>query len=82
MKAEPGHRAYVLLGARAVFTGRRKTQGAERANLSIIELDLCEAAQLGCTTLLPQRLRFLVHVRVPMHFVVAWWQRLKEKWAR
>ena len=39
VKAEPGHRAYIELGVRAAFTGRRRTQGADRANLTVIELD-------------------------------------------
>lgn len=39
VKAEPAHRAYVELGVRAVFTGRRRSQGGERASLEVLELD-------------------------------------------
>lgn len=39
VKAEPGHRAYTELGVKAVFTGRRRSQGADRAELKILELD-------------------------------------------
>lgn len=39
VKAEPAHRIYVDLGVQAVFTGRRRSQGGERAELQILELD-------------------------------------------
>jgi phosphoadenosine phosphosulfate reductase len=45
-KAEPGHRACLNLGARAVFTERRKSQGADGANLHIIELDFARSPPL------------------------------------
>ncbi|KAJ3274514.1 hypothetical protein HDV01_002642 [Terramyces sp. JEL0728] len=39
VKAEPGRRANLELGAKIVLTGRRRSQGAERSALPIIELD-------------------------------------------
>jgi phosphoadenosine phosphosulfate reductase len=39
VKVEPGARAYKELGVRAVITGRRRSQGAERENLQAIEVD-------------------------------------------
>ncbi|KAJ2999825.1 hypothetical protein HDV02_001603 [Globomyces sp. JEL0801] len=39
VKAEPAHRAYTELNARAVFTGRRRSQGADRSTLKVLELD-------------------------------------------
>ncbi|KAJ3323961.1 hypothetical protein HDV06_000937 [Boothiomyces sp. JEL0866] len=39
VKAEPGRRANLELGAKIVLTGRRRSQGAERSLLPIIELD-------------------------------------------
>lgn len=39
VKAEPGARAYKDLGVKAVITGRRRSQGAERENLKVIEVD-------------------------------------------
>ncbi|KAJ3311481.1 hypothetical protein HDV04_003968 [Boothiomyces sp. JEL0838] len=39
VKAEPGRRANLELGAKIVLTGRRRSQGAERSQLPIIELD-------------------------------------------
>ncbi|CAI4853835.1 CDG_1a_G0057120.mRNA.1.CDS.1 [Saccharomyces cerevisiae] len=38
-KVEPAHRAYKELHISAVFTGRRKSQGSARSQLSIIEID-------------------------------------------
>lgn len=38
-QVEPSHRAYKELGVRAVLTGRRRSQGAERAALPIVEID-------------------------------------------
>lgn len=39
VKVEPARRAYEELGVRAVFTGRRRSQGADRASLGAIEVD-------------------------------------------
>lgn len=39
VKVEPARRAYEELGVRAVFTGRRRSQGADRASLSAVEVD-------------------------------------------
>jgi phosphoadenosine phosphosulfate reductase len=39
VKAEPGHRANVTLQVAAVLTGRRRSQGNDRAALPIVELD-------------------------------------------
>jgi phosphoadenosine phosphosulfate reductase len=39
VKVEPARRAYQELKVRAVFTGRRKSQGADRADLKAIEVD-------------------------------------------
>lgn len=39
VKVEPARRAYEELGVRAVFTGRRRSQGDDRANLDAIEVD-------------------------------------------
>ncbi|KAK0531772.1 3'-phosphoadenylsulfate reductase [Tilletia horrida] len=39
VKVEPAARAYAQLGVRAVFTGRRRSQGAERASLNAVEID-------------------------------------------
>ncbi|WFD35761.1 hypothetical protein MCUN1_002623 [Malassezia cuniculi] len=39
VKVEPARRAYEELGVRAVFTGRRRSQGADRAALPVIEVD-------------------------------------------
>ncbi|KAK0548538.1 3'-phosphoadenylsulfate reductase [Tilletia horrida] len=39
VKVEPAQRAYSSLGVRAVFTGRRRSQGAERASLNAVEID-------------------------------------------
>ena len=39
VKVEPGARAYKELGVRAVITGRRRSQGAERENLPTVEVD-------------------------------------------
>ena len=39
VKVEPGARAYKELGVRAVITGRRRSQGAERENLQVLEVD-------------------------------------------
>lgn len=38
-KVEPARRAYDELGVKAVITGRRASQGAERANLQPLEVD-------------------------------------------
>lgn len=38
-KVEPAQRAYRELGVNAVLTGRRRSQGARRGNLDIIEMD-------------------------------------------
>lgn len=39
VKVEPARRAYDELGVKAVITGRRASQGAERANLQPLEVD-------------------------------------------
>ncbi|AQZ12765.1 MET16 (YPR167C) [Zygosaccharomyces parabailii] len=39
VKVEPAHRAYKELSCTAVLTGRRKSQGASRAQLQFVELD-------------------------------------------
>ncbi|KDQ64163.1 hypothetical protein JAAARDRAFT_166161 [Jaapia argillacea MUCL 33604] len=39
VKAEPARRAYEELGVKAVITGRRASQGADRANLQPLEVD-------------------------------------------
>ncbi|KGB79730.1 phosphoadenosine phosphosulfate reductase [Cryptococcus deuterogattii 99/473] len=39
VKVEPAARAYKELGVRAVITGRRRSQGADRANLKVLEID-------------------------------------------
>jgi phosphoadenosine phosphosulfate reductase len=39
VKAEPGFRANKELNAKAVLTGRRRSQGADRKSLDIVELD-------------------------------------------
>ena len=39
VKVEPARRAYEELGVRAVFTGRRRSQGSDRAELNAIEVD-------------------------------------------
>ncbi|CED83387.1 phosphoadenosine phosphosulfate reductase [Phaffia rhodozyma] len=39
VKVEPSHRAYAQLGVKAVLTGRRRSQGAERAALPVVEID-------------------------------------------
>ncbi|WVQ78424.1 phosphoadenosine phosphosulfate reductase [Cryptococcus sp. DSM 104549] len=39
VKVEPAARAYKELGVRAVITGRRKSQGADRAGLKVLEVD-------------------------------------------
>lgn len=39
VKVEPARRAYEELGVRAVFTGRRRSQGDDRADLAAIEVD-------------------------------------------
>ena len=39
VKVEPAARAYKELGVRAVITGRRRSQGAERAGLKAVEVD-------------------------------------------
>ena len=38
-KVEPLQRAYAELGVAAVLTGRRRTQGGQRGDISVIELD-------------------------------------------
>ncbi|QLQ78622.1 hypothetical protein HG537_0A08690 [Torulaspora globosa] len=38
-KAEPARRAYHTLGCTAVFTGRRRSQGAARSGLQFVEID-------------------------------------------
>ena len=38
-KAEPARRAYRELGVRAIFTGRRRSQGGARGDIDIIEMD-------------------------------------------
>ncbi|EJT45817.1 hypothetical protein A1Q1_05730 [Trichosporon asahii var. asahii CBS 2479] len=39
VKVEPAARAYKELGVRAVITGRRRSQGADRSNLAAVEVD-------------------------------------------
>jgi phosphoadenosine phosphosulfate reductase len=39
VKVEPAARAYQELGVRAVITGRRRSQGADRADLKVLEVD-------------------------------------------
>ena len=39
VKVEPARRAYEELNVRAVFTGRRRSQGADRASLQAVEVD-------------------------------------------
>ncbi|THH27648.1 hypothetical protein EUX98_g6550 [Antrodiella citrinella] len=39
VKVEPARRAYEELGVKAVITGRRASQGADRANLQPLEID-------------------------------------------
>jgi len=39
VKVEPAARAYRELGVRAVITGRRRSQGAEREGLTVLEVD-------------------------------------------
>ncbi|PWN91295.1 putative MET16-3`-phosphoadenylylsulfate reductase [Acaromyces ingoldii] len=39
VKVEPARRAYEELGVKAVFTGRRKSQGADRSDLQAVEVD-------------------------------------------
>jgi phosphoadenosine phosphosulfate reductase len=39
VKVEPAQRAYRELGVKAVITGRRKSQGADRADLKAVEID-------------------------------------------
>lgn len=39
VKVEPAARAYADLGVRAVITGRRRSQGADRADLGAVEID-------------------------------------------
>jgi len=39
VKVEPGARAYKELGVKAVITGRRRSQGAEREGLKVVEVD-------------------------------------------
>lgn len=39
VKVEPARRAYEELGVRAVFTGRRRSQGSDRASLTAVEVD-------------------------------------------
>ncbi|KAL7420098.1 3'-phosphoadenylsulfate reductase [Cryptotrichosporon argae] len=39
VKVEPAARAYKALGVRAVITGRRRSQGADRADLKVLEVD-------------------------------------------
>lgn len=38
-QVEPSHRAYADLGVKAVLTGRRRSQGAERSALPVVEID-------------------------------------------
>ncbi|KAI5278486.1 hypothetical protein KEM52_004673, partial [Ascosphaera acerosa] len=38
-KVEPAQRAYAQLGVQAVFTGRRRSQGARRGDLAVVEVD-------------------------------------------
>ena len=39
VKVEPAARAYAELGVKAVITGRRRSQGAEREGLEVLEAD-------------------------------------------
>ncbi|KAK4683452.1 phosphoadenosine phosphosulfate reductase, partial [Tremellales sp. Uapishka_1] len=39
VKVEPAARAYTELGVKAVITGRRKSQGADRGDLKVLEVD-------------------------------------------
>lgn len=39
VKVEPSQRAYKELGVKAVITGRRRSQGADRADLQAVETD-------------------------------------------
>jgi phosphoadenosine phosphosulfate reductase len=39
VKVEPAARAYRELGVKAVITGRRRSQGAERESLQVLEVD-------------------------------------------
>lgn len=39
VKVEPARRAYQTLGCTAVFTGRRRSQGAARSSLQFVEID-------------------------------------------
>jgi phosphoadenosine phosphosulfate reductase len=39
VKVEPAARAYAELGVKAVITGRRRSQGAEREGLQVLEVD-------------------------------------------
>lgn len=39
VKVEPARRAYEELGVKAVFTGRRRSQGNDRASLQAVEVD-------------------------------------------
>lgn len=39
VKVEPSRRAYQELGVRAVLTGRRRSQGASRSHLNIVDID-------------------------------------------
>lgn len=39
VKVEPARRAYEDLAVRAVFTGRRRSQGADRSSLAAVEVD-------------------------------------------
>lgn len=39
VKVEPAARAYAELGVKAVITGRRRSQGADRADLKVVEVD-------------------------------------------
>lgn len=39
VKVEPAARAYRELGVKAVITGRRRSQGADRADLKVLEVD-------------------------------------------
>ncbi len=39
VKVEPAARAYRELGVKAVITGRRRSQGADRASMPVLEVD-------------------------------------------
>lgn len=39
VKVEPAQRAYKELGVKAVITGRRRSQGADRQDLPVVEVD-------------------------------------------